>query len=62
MKKPTPQQLLDIAQRYISSNMQTLYARGHDNLDFYEIGVWNIEAALKAAYELGWNAREGQEE
>lgn len=55
MKQPTQEQLLAIAQDHLHRNMPTLQARNSDSLDFYEVGVWNIEAALKAAYELGAN-------
>ena len=60
MKQPTPEQLLDIARAHFSNNMTTLKARNSDGLDFYNVAVWNIEAALTAAYELG--AREATEQ
>lgn len=62
MKPPLPQQLLSIAQTHINGNMRTLQSRYLDQLDFYEVSVWNIVAALTAAYELGWKAGAGEEE
>ena len=58
MTQPTQEQLLSIAKRHINGNMQTLRSRYLDNLDFYEVSVWSIEAALRAAYELGWTERD----
>jgi hypothetical protein len=34
----------------------TLEARGSDSLDFSERAVWNIRAALEAAYRAGYEA------
>lgn len=31
----------------------TLHTRGSDRLDFHDVGVANLRAALLAAYELG---------
>jgi hypothetical protein len=31
----------------------TLETRNSDSLDFYDCGVWNIKAALEAAYKAG---------
>lgn len=56
MNKPTDKQLLDIARTYFSDNMPTLKARSNDDLDFYEVAVWNIEAALTAAFNIGYVA------
>lgn len=36
---------------------KTLKALYSDSLDFFETSVWSLEAALKAAYELGKNER-----
>jgi hypothetical protein len=33
--------------------MATLTARNSDSLDFHNIAVWQVEAALKAAFNLG---------
>ena len=56
MIQPTDEQLLEIAREHISSLIPTLKTRSVDHLDFYEMAVWNIEAMLKAAYELGYKA------
>lgn len=34
---------------------KTLKSQWSDHLDFFETSVWSLEAALKAAYELGKN-------
>ena len=60
MSQPTPKQLLDIAQVHINSRIPTLKSRKSDALDFYDVSVWNLEAALIAAYELG--AKSAKEE
>lgn len=36
---------------------KTLKAFYSDEYDFFETSVWSLEAALKAAYELGKNER-----
>lgn len=33
--------------------IQTLRAQGMDRLDFHEVSVWGLEAALMEAYRLG---------
>ena len=40
-----------VAQRCL--DLETLTARNVDRLDFHELGVWSIKAALEAAYEAG---------
>ena len=40
-----------IAQRYFGNG--TLVARNSDALDFRDVGVWNLKAALEAAFEAG---------
>lgn len=35
--------------------IQTLETRMSDSLDFYDCAVWNIKAALEAAYQAGLN-------
>ena len=42
-----------IAKKYF--RVETLQTRNRDSLDFYDVAVWNIKAALKAAYEAGEN-------
>lgn len=31
----------------------TLETRNHDRLDFHEVAVWSVRAALQAAYDAG---------
>lgn len=45
--------LEEIAKRYLS--IPTLETRHSDSLDFYDIAVWCIHDALKAAYEIGYS-------
>ena len=33
--------------------IETLAVRNSDQLDFYDVAVWSIRAALKAAFEAG---------
>ncbi len=47
----TQQTLEQIARKHLG--LETLAARNSDGLDFHDLGVWNIEAALKAAFEAG---------
>lgn len=46
--------IADIAREHL--NMPTLGARMSDALDFHEVAVWSVLAALKAAYEAGRTA------
>lgn len=48
-------ELLKIAEKYLF--LETLEERGCGDLDFHEHAVWNIELALKAAFEAGRNAK-----
>lgn len=41
----------EIARRHLF--VGTLEERKSDDLDFHEVSVWGIEAALKEAYQLG---------
>ena len=34
-------------------NIPTLEVRMQDSLDFYEVAVWEVKAALEAAYQVG---------
>ena len=34
-------------------SIETLDARGSDQLDFHTVSVWSLRAALAAAYEAG---------
>jgi hypothetical protein len=38
-------------------NVPTLAERKMDSLDFHNVGVWNIKAALEAAYMAGRNSK-----
>jgi len=40
-----------IAHEYL--NIETLEERKADSLDFYNVGIWDIKAALAAAFEAG---------
>lgn len=50
MNKPTAT-LEKIAQQYLG--LETLQERKADSLDFHDLAVWSIEAALLAAYQAG---------
>ena len=43
--------LTDIARRFFG--IKTLESRNADHLDFFEGSVWDLKAALEAAYKLG---------
>jgi hypothetical protein len=49
-------QLLDIAQRQF--RIETLETRNWDRLDFHDVAVWAIRAALEEAFEAGRRAAE----
>jgi hypothetical protein len=34
-------------------NLETLETRNSDSLDFHDVAVWQIRAALEAAFEAG---------
>ena len=36
--------------------IETLESRNNDREDFYNLAVWSIEQALKAAYDAGYKA------
>lgn len=38
--------------------VETLESRNHDGLDFHDLAVWNIKAALEAAYKAGLEDRQ----
>jgi hypothetical protein len=50
----TQQILTQIAQKHL--RLETLETRKSDSLDFHDLAVWSIEAALKAAFEAGKEA------
>lgn len=43
--------ILEIAKKYL--RVETLDARGFDDLDFLECAVWEIKEALEKAFEAG---------
>ena len=43
--------ILEIAQRQFF--IETLETRERDSLDFHDVAVWSIRAALEEAYESG---------
>lgn len=48
------QTLLEIARKHLLHDPKgTLESRKRDCLDFHEVGVWGIKAALLEAYEAG---------
>lgn len=47
-------QLLEIAQRQF--HLETLETRNWDRLDFHDVAVWAIRAALEEAFEAGCRA------
>ena len=48
-------ELYEIAHKHCL--VETLQTRNSDDLDFSEIAVWTLKAALEAAYEAGKNAK-----
>ena len=51
--KPVPDaHLLEIAQKHFPS-IETLETRNSDGLDFHDVAVWSIRAALEAAFAAG---------
>ena len=48
--------LLEIAQRQF--RIETLETRNWDRLDFHDVAVWSIRAALEEAFEAGRSAAE----
>jgi hypothetical protein len=51
-KAPIEALLLEIATRHFH-NIETLETRNSDRLDFHDVAVWAIRAALEAAYAAG---------
>ncbi len=49
--KPIEQLLTQIAQQHL--DIETLERRWSDSLDFHDVAVWSIKAALEAAYQAG---------
>lgn len=50
----TQQTLEQIARQHLG--LATLATRKSDSLDFHDLAVWAVEAALKAAFEAGQKA------
>ena len=50
-KAPSEALLLDIAAEHF--RLETLETRNSDGLDFHEVAVWSIRAALEAAFAAG---------
>ena len=51
-KAPSDALLLEIATRHFHT-IQTLETRNSDRLDFHDVAVWAIRAALNEAYAAG---------
>ena len=49
--KQLNQLITQIAQQHLP--IETLETRHSDGLDFHDIAVWQIESALRAAFEAG---------
>lgn len=47
----------EIARKHLF--VDTLETRNSDSLDFKEVAVWSLKAALEAAYKAGREGREG---
>ena len=48
---PSEALLLEIAAKHFC--LETLETRNSDGLDFHDVAVWSIRAALKAAFAAG---------
>ncbi|QDU71053.1 DUF6900 domain-containing protein [Mucisphaera calidilacus] len=56
---PQPRATTDQALHRIASEtlgLETLETRKSDSLDFHEVSVWGVKAALEQAYEAGRKA------
>ena len=51
---PASQLIADLAQQHLQ--ISTLEVRRVDSLDFHEVAVWQVRAALEAAYQAGLDA------
>ena len=51
-KVPSDALLLEIAAKHFHT-IETLATRNSDRLDFHDVAVWAIRAALEAAYAAG---------
>ena len=50
-KVPSEALLLEIAAKHF--HIETLETRNSDGLDFHDVAVWSIRAALEAAFAAG---------
>lgn len=50
-KEPMVDELLAIAKATL--HIDTLETRKSDSLDFHDVAVWSVKAALEAAYRAG---------
>jgi hypothetical protein len=50
-KQTTDQLFLEIAKRHFV--IETLETRNSDSLDFHDVAIWGIKAALQETYEAG---------
>lgn len=57
MNKQQNELFTQIAQQHL--NIETLEERKSDSLDFHDVGVLNVKAALEAAFEAGKAAAKG---
>lgn len=55
---PSEPLLLEIAARHF--HLETLETRNSDSLDFHDVAVWSIRAALEAAFAAGQAAAHAQ--
>lgn len=51
-KAPSEALLLEIAAKHFHG-IETLETRNRDRLDFHDVAVWSIRAALEEAFEAG---------
>ena len=50
----------ELAQKHLF--IKTLEERKRDSLDFHEVSVWGVQAALEAAYAAGFAAANQEKE
>lgn len=55
MEKALEKALEEIARKRLY--IDTLEEQGSDGLDFHEVAVWSLKAALEEAYKLGKGER-----
>jgi hypothetical protein len=56
-KEPTVDELLAAIAK-ATLHIDTLETRKSDSLDFHDVAVWSVKAALEAAYRAGLAAKE----